>query len=70
MRDKKDQRMTIRMTQKQKKMIQEKATKMGLSISSYMVNCAIQKRVDGYNKKQDFKDFTKDDNDDLFERLW
>lgn len=67
MRDKKDQRMTIRMTQKQKNIIQKKATKMGLSISSYMVNCAVSRRVDGYNKKQDFN---KNANDDLFERLW
>lgn len=44
----KEVRITIRCTQKQKELIERKAKRANLSVSSYMVNKALQKKTNPY----------------------
>lgn len=57
MQDKKTERITIRLTQKQKKIIQNKARSMGLTTSSFVLSCALKSRV---KKIQNCGDFDED----------
>lgn len=57
MQDKKTERITIRLTQKQKQIIQNKAKIMGLSLSSFVLNCALKSRTKKYVFDEDFLKF-------------
>ena len=60
MQDKKTERITIRLTQKQKQIIQNKAESLGLTTSSFVLSCALKSRAKKYKKSGVFdKDFLK-----------
>lgn len=60
MQDKKTERITIRLTQKQKQIIQNKAANMGLSTSSFVLSCALKSRTKKQKKLDAFdEDFLK-----------
>lgn len=60
MQDKKTERITIRLTQKQKQIIQNKARSMGLTTSSFVLSCALKSRANRYKKSGVFdEDFLK-----------
>lgn len=60
MQDKKTERITIRLTQKQKQIIQNKARSLGLTTSSFVLTCALKSRAKKYKKTDVFdKDFLK-----------
>ena len=60
MQDKKTERITIRLTQKQKQIIQNKAESLGLTTSSFVLTCALKSRAKRYKKNDCFdKDFLK-----------
>lgn len=50
MQDKKTERITIRLTQKQKQIIQNKAQALGLTTSSFVLSCALKSRAKRYKK--------------------
>lgn len=58
MQDKKTERITIRLTQKQKQIIQNKAQALGLTTSSFVLSCALKSRAKRYKKSGEYdKDF-------------
>lgn len=60
MQDKKTERMTIRLTQKQKQIIQNKARSLGLTASSFVLSCALKSRAKRYKKSGEIdEDFLK-----------
>ena len=55
MKNKKTERINLRLTKKQKEIIELKASLVGLSVSGFLVSTALKSRVDGYTKaKEDF----------------
>lgn len=57
MQDKKTERITIRLTQKQKQIIQNKARSLGLTTSSFVLTCALKSRAKKYVFDEDFLKF-------------
>lgn len=47
--DRKTESVTIRVTSNEQKVIRRKAALSGMSISAYVIDCAIKKHVAGYN---------------------
>ena len=55
MESKKTERINLRLTKKQKEIIELKASLVGLSVSGFLVSTALKSRVDGYTKaKEEF----------------
>lgn len=55
MKNKKTERINLRLTKKQKEIIELKANLVGLSVSGFLVSTALKTRVDGFTKaKEDF----------------
>lgn len=55
MKNKKTERINLRLTKKQKEIIELKASLVGLSVSGFLVSTALKSRVDGYTKaKEEF----------------
>ena len=55
MENKKTERINLRLTKKQKEIIELKASLVGLSVSGFLVSTALKTRVDGFTKaKEEF----------------
>ena len=55
MKNKKTERINLRLTKKQKEIIELKASLVGLTVSGFLVSTALKSRVDGYTKaKEEF----------------
>lgn len=53
MKNKKTERINLRLTKKQKEIIELKASLVGLSVSGFLVSTALKSRVDGYTEAKE-----------------
>lgn len=53
MGNKKTERINLRLTKKQKEIIELKASLVGLSVSGFLVSTALKSRVDGYTEAKE-----------------
>lgn len=53
MKNKKTERINLRLTKKQKEIIELKANLVGLSVSGFLVSTALKSRVDGYTEAKE-----------------
>jgi uncharacterized protein (DUF1778 family) len=53
MENKKTERINLRLTKKQKEIIELKASLVGLSVSGFLVSTALKSRVDGYTEAKE-----------------
>lgn len=53
MENKKTERINLRLTKKQKEIIELKASLVGLSVSGFLVSTALKSRVDGYTEARE-----------------
>ena len=53
MENKKTERINLRLTKKQKEIIELKASLVGLTVSGFLVSTALKSRVDGYTEARE-----------------